>query len=54
MSIARDNIISFLLQSDDNKDHIIADLQKKIALLEKQLADSPTAPAPFTDDNPTS
>lgn len=37
----REQIISFLLQSGDRKDAIIADLQKKVSLLEKQLADIP-------------
>lgn len=36
----REQIINFLLQSGDRKDAIIADLQKKVSVLEKQLADS--------------
>lgn len=40
MSATRDQIISYLLQNDDNNQKTIIDLQKKLALLEKQLTDT--------------
>jgi hypothetical protein len=42
MSATRDQIISFLLQSNDSCEAIIADLKTKLSVLEKQLADSTT------------
>lgn len=37
MSQIRDQIISFLLQSDDSKERIIAELQKQITQLSKDI-----------------
>lgn len=40
MSQTRDQIISFLLQQDDNKDRVIVDLQKQLTDAQKKLAES--------------
>lgn len=47
----REQIINFLLQSNDQKDQIIAQLQAKVAELEKAAASTVPADAPQTSNS---
>lgn len=44
----REQIINFLLQSNDQKDQIIAELQAKIAVFEKAAVSTAPADTPQT------